>query len=171
MNTASSAACSCIRTRSPSSAPPVNGEVGSTASTATRWPAARYAATSALVAVDLPTPGAPVRPTIRAPPVAGRRSLMTERTRGDSSSTRDRSRARARVSPARAALSVSAVLISDTGRLAVHPEQQRLALPAAAAQPGRAEPAAAAAEFVAQVHREPGAGCPDRVADGDRAAA
>ena len=80
MNTWSSAACSCIRTRSPSSAPPVNGEVGSTASTATLRPAARNAPTSALVTVDLPTPGDPVRPMIRAPPVSGRRSLMTERT-------------------------------------------------------------------------------------------
>ena len=70
---------------------------------------------------------------------------MTERTWGDSSSTRDRSLARARVSPALALSSVS----SATGRLAAHPEQQRLALAAAAAQGGRAEPAAAAAEFVA----------------------
>ena len=41
MNTPSSVAWSCIRTRSPSSAPPLNGDVGSTASTPTRWPAAR----------------------------------------------------------------------------------------------------------------------------------
>ena len=36
MNTPGSVAWSCIRTRSPSSAPPLNGEVGSTASTPTR---------------------------------------------------------------------------------------------------------------------------------------
>src|SRR6266576_1281685 len=91
---------------------------------------------------------------------------MTERTAGDSSSTKDRSLARARVLPALALSSVS----SGTGRLAAHPEQQRLALPAAAAQGRRAEPDAATAELVAQVHREPGAGGPDRMADGDRAA-
>ena len=41
MNTSGSVACSCIRTRSPSSAPPVNGDVGSTASTPTRRPRPR----------------------------------------------------------------------------------------------------------------------------------
>ena len=39
MNTPSSRAWSCMRTRSPRMAPPVNGDVGSTASTATRSPA------------------------------------------------------------------------------------------------------------------------------------
>ena len=47
MKTPGSVACSCIRTRSPSSAPPENGDDGSTASTATRVPAARSALTSA----------------------------------------------------------------------------------------------------------------------------
>src|SRR5580704_7968236 len=158
-----------MRIRSPSSAPPVNGDVGSTASTATRRPAARNALSSAPVRVDLPTPGAPVRPMTRAPPVSGRRSFMTERTWGDSSSTSEISRARARMSPARA-LSSSTAVVGATGRLAADPEQQGLALAAAAAQPGGAEPSAAAAELVAQVHREPGAGGADRVADGDRAA-
>ena len=82
MNTPSSVACSCIRTRSPSSAPPVNGEDGSTASTATRFPRARNARTSALVTVDLPAPGAPVRPITRVPAAAGFKSLTTERRRG-----------------------------------------------------------------------------------------
>ncbi len=63
MNTPGSVACSCIRTRSPSSAPPVNGDEGSTANTPTRRPDARNAVTKADVVVDLPTPGAPVRPT------------------------------------------------------------------------------------------------------------
>ena len=57
-----------IRTRSPSSAPPENGEDGSTASTPTRLPARRSAATSALVEVDLPTPGEPVMPMTWAVP-------------------------------------------------------------------------------------------------------
>ena len=39
MKTPGSVACSCIRTRSPSSAPPENGDDGSTASTPTRQPA------------------------------------------------------------------------------------------------------------------------------------
>src|SRR4249920_790160 len=156
-----------MRIRSPSSAPPVNGDDGSTASTAMRWPWARNALSSAPVTVDLPTPGEPVRPMIRARPVSGRRSLMTERTRGDSSSTSEMSRARARTSPARA-LAISLFFVTNGS--AAHSEEQRLALAAAAAQRGRAEPAAAAAELVAQVHRDPGAGGPDRVADGDRAA-
>ncbi len=41
MNTSGSVAWSCIRTRSPSSAPPENGEDGSTASTPTRLPSRR----------------------------------------------------------------------------------------------------------------------------------
>ena len=41
MNTPASVACSSIRTRSPSSAPPENGDEGSTASTPTRSPRAR----------------------------------------------------------------------------------------------------------------------------------
>src|SRR5580700_8939607 len=184
MKTPSSVACSCMRIRSPSSAPPVNGDVGSTASTATRRPAARNARSSAPVTVDLPTPGAPVRPMIRAPPVSGRRSFMTERTWRESSSTSEISRARARMSPARALSSsapvvsgtvvsgavVSGAVVSATGGLAADPEQQGLTLAAAAAQTGGAEPAAAPAELVAQVHGEPGAGRADRVADGDRAA-
>ena len=85
MNTAGSVAWSCIRTRSPRMAPPVNGEDGSTASTAT-WstgpaigsPAptssvsrcpdgtggqpVRAVVISRSVRVDLPAPGAPVKP-------------------------------------------------------------------------------------------------------------
>ena len=41
MNTPGSPACSCIRIRSPSNAPPVKGDEGSTASTPTRRPDAR----------------------------------------------------------------------------------------------------------------------------------
>ena len=57
MKTPSSVAWRCMRTRSPSSAPPENGLDGSTATTPTRAPVARYAATSASTSVDLPTPG------------------------------------------------------------------------------------------------------------------
>ena len=70
-----------MRIRSPSSAPPVNGErrVDREHGDAVAL-AARNALSSAPVTVDLPTPGEPVRPMIRARPVSGRRSLMTERT-------------------------------------------------------------------------------------------
>ena len=69
MYTSGSNACSCIRTRSPRSAPPEKGEEGSTASTPTRLPALRYSVTNAEVVVDLPTPGEPVKPTMWARPV------------------------------------------------------------------------------------------------------
>jgi hypothetical protein len=76
MNTPESIACPCIRTRSPSSAPPENGDDGSTASTATCSPRARRAATSAFVVVDLPAPGAPVSPITRGAP-GGRPAPLT----------------------------------------------------------------------------------------------
>ena len=64
MNTPSSMAWSDMRTRSPRIAPPVNGDDGSTASTATDSPEARTTRSTALVRVDLPAPGAPVTPTV-----------------------------------------------------------------------------------------------------------
>ena len=60
-----------MRVLSPRIEPPVRFDVGSTASTATRWPAAtRFMPNSSMV-VDLPTPGTPVTPSRNAPPVAG----------------------------------------------------------------------------------------------------
>ena len=52
-----------MRTRSPSSAPPLEREDGSTAITPTVLPALRHAATRAAHSEDLPTPGGPVTPT------------------------------------------------------------------------------------------------------------
>src|SRR5262249_39287840 len=49
--------------RSPRMAPPVYGELGSTAITATAWSRDRRSATRPSASVDLPVPGAPVRPT------------------------------------------------------------------------------------------------------------
>ena len=72
MNTPSSKACSCIRMRSPSSAPPVTGDEGSTAKTATRKPLLRYSEINAPVVVDLPTPGGPVTPISKADPESGK---------------------------------------------------------------------------------------------------
>jgi hypothetical protein len=57
--------------RSPSSAPWVNGELGSIDRTAMSRPASRRSFVSAPMSVDLPDPGAPVRPTIAALPVRG----------------------------------------------------------------------------------------------------
>src|SRR5690349_7008234 len=88
-----------MRTRSPSRAPPENGEDGSTARTPTRLPCLRYAVTRADVDVDLPTPGEPVRPTTYAVPVSGARAAMTSRSCGDAPSTREISRATARGRP------------------------------------------------------------------------
>src|SRR4051794_29710346 len=88
-----------MRTRSPSRAPPENGEDGSTARTPTRLPCLRYAVTSADVEVDLPTPGDPVRPTTYAPPVSGASAAMTSLSCGEAPSTREISRATARGRP------------------------------------------------------------------------
>ena len=62
---------SCIRTRSPSRAPPVNGEVGSTATMPTVLSCRRYSWANWPTKVLLPDPGAPVIPTICAWPVWG----------------------------------------------------------------------------------------------------
>ena len=59
------------RMRSPSSAPPRNGEHGSIESTATWRSSVRWCATSAPISVDLPAPGGPVKPTTVAEPVFG----------------------------------------------------------------------------------------------------
>ena len=64
MNTPGSVAWSCMRTRSPRMAPPVNGDDGSTANTATSSPSDRRCVISADVSVLFPAPGAPVRPIV-----------------------------------------------------------------------------------------------------------
>ena len=71
MKTPSSVAYACIRTRSPRSAPPVIGDEGSTATTATVRPARRASAIRAATSVLLPAPGAPVIPTRCADPAPG----------------------------------------------------------------------------------------------------
>ena len=78
----------------------MNGDDGSTASTAVLAPRARNARTSALVTVDLPAPGAPVRPITRLAVAGGFSSLSTERVRGSPFSTHEITRASARLSPA-----------------------------------------------------------------------
>ena len=71
MKTPGSRKCSVRRMRSPSSAPPRNGEDGSIESTATWRSAARRSFTSEPISVDLPAPGGPVKPTTAAEPVCG----------------------------------------------------------------------------------------------------
>ena len=63
-----SAAIRPMRMRSPRMAPPLNGEVGSTARMPTRLPSRRRARASWSVRVDFPAPGEPVRPTTMARP-------------------------------------------------------------------------------------------------------
>ena len=62
----SGSSIACIRIRSPSKAPPVRGELGSTAKMAMRrsWTRIQWDA-MAFTKQDLPTPGAPVTPRIR----------------------------------------------------------------------------------------------------------
>src|SRR5665811_2633223 len=132
-----------MRTRSPSKAPPENGEDGSTASTPTRLPALRIAVTSADVEVDLPTPGEPVIPTMWARPVCGASAALTSRSCGDASSTIEISRATARASPACARSTSSGTEIArlyrfvTTAALALgHAHDQSVALAATAAEGG-----------------------------------
>ena len=68
---AGSPARSRIRTRSPSSAPPLNGLVGSTAMMPTVSPLFRYSPARPLTKVDLPVPGDPVMPRMWAEPARG----------------------------------------------------------------------------------------------------
>ena len=71
MKTPGSRKCSDSRMRSPSSAPPRKGELGSIESTAIVRSSARWCLISAPISVDLPAPGGPVKPTIAALPVCG----------------------------------------------------------------------------------------------------
>src|SRR6266568_1135805 len=109
MNTCGSRLADSIRIRSPSSAPPVNGLVGSTATTPTESAWARNCWMSRSVSVLLPAPGGPVIPMRRAPP---NRVCACDRTRSNPSrwfSTRLIARASAagsrRSSPSRIASS------------------------------------------------------------------
>ena len=63
MKTPGSSACACMRMRSPSTAPPVNGLEGSTATIPTVAPLARRCAVSRSTTVDFPAPGGPVMPS------------------------------------------------------------------------------------------------------------
>ena len=63
---------SFIRVLSPMMLPPVIGLLGSTASTATRWPSPIKNSPNASMKVLFPTPGTPVIPIRKALPVCGK---------------------------------------------------------------------------------------------------
>src|SRR5690606_24152840 len=149
-----------IRTRSPRTAPPEKGELGSTARTATRKPCARYAAISAEVMVDFPTPGAPVRPITCARPGCAINAALASRNCGEAVSTRLSNRAVARGSPARA---------RSTSCTPSDAHDQGVALAATAAECGCADPAAAALDLHRQGENDPRARHSQRVSERDRA--
>src|SRR5215211_3769907 len=99
MNTPGSRKWSASRMRSPSRAPLVKGELGSIESTATSRSRPRACSTSFPISVDLPTPGAPVKPTTADLPVLGYTSRTSSQPAGSSFSTSEIARARARLSP------------------------------------------------------------------------
>src|SRR5277367_6233093 len=99
MNTPSSVAWRDMRMRSPRMAPPVYGLDGSTATTPTRCPRARYASMSRSQRVDLPAPGLPVTPRTVALPVWGQSALSSSLLPDAASSTSRIARPIARGSP------------------------------------------------------------------------
>src|ERR1700686_840087 len=101
-----------MRIRSPRIAPPVNGEFGSVASTATDLPFFRRRATTPSTSVDLPVPGAPVKPTTPGARRSFRRDASSFRTAGSRRSTMLIALASARTSPALNRLSKSESLSS-----------------------------------------------------------
>src|SRR5882672_11465251 len=88
-----------MRMRSPRMAPPVYGLDGSTATTPTRCPRARYASMRRSQRVDLPAPGLPVTPSTQALPVCGQSALRRSLLAGAASSTRRSARPIARARP------------------------------------------------------------------------
>src|SRR5438132_1638284 len=100
MKTPGSTPVSAIRIRSPSTAPPVYGDVGSTATTPTFRSRLRYFRTSRLIRELFPTPGGPVNPTTWARPVCGKIRARASIASGSSSSIREMSFAAARLLPA-----------------------------------------------------------------------
>src|SRR4051794_25818942 len=100
MNTPASPAWACMRTRSPRSAPPVNGLVGSIAITPTVRPEALSSDVIRSTSVLFPAPGGPVTPTRYARPVRAKICWISDAPSAPSSSTREIALATARTSPA-----------------------------------------------------------------------
>src|SRR5579872_2219732 len=116
-----------MRMRSPRTAPPVNGLVGSTATTPTRRPSRRIVPTSAAISVLLPAPGGPVTPTTYARPVWGCSSRSTATASAGRFSTSEISLATAWGEPWSTSLASVTGLNHD--RWAIRPERppQRVA--------------------------------------------
>src|ERR1700680_334712 len=77
MKTPLSPAWRCMRTRSPRTAPPVNGLDGSTATMPTERPSLRMTAANESTSVLFPEPGGPVTPMTCACPVCGYRAATS----------------------------------------------------------------------------------------------
>src|SRR5438445_551012 len=88
-----------MRMRSPRIAPPVNGLVGSTATTPSVFPRPRMCAISRSTSVLFPAPGLPVIPMSWARPVLGNKARSSGSAAGWISSMRRMRRAAARTSP------------------------------------------------------------------------
>ena len=134
----------------------------------TRSPAPRWRSTCR-------RPGEPVRPTTYALPVSGASAAITSRSCGDAPSTREISRATARGLPSLAcatsegtschhtlrSLRSTRSQLADVRTAAAqapcgHPHDQRVALPAAAAQRRRADAAAAPLQLQREVQHDAG---------------
>src|SRR2546427_7384555 len=103
--------------RSPRTAPPVKGLLGSTAITPTVCCRSRITLTSASASVLLPVPGAPVNPTRYAFPVWGWTSATSWLACGSRSSARLMARASARTSPeSKAPAKLISIRLSLTAR-------------------------------------------------------
>src|SRR5436309_878189 len=122
MNTPGSLEWSCIRTRSPKSAPPVNGLLGSTATTPTVLPPRRSDAVQTSTSVLLPTPGGPVTPIRYARPARGCSARSTAWPSGSPSSTNEMSRASACVDPANASFRRTLMFIVRSTRSTRSPQ-------------------------------------------------
>src|SRR6266542_565897 len=103
MKTPGSTPVSAMRMRSPSTAPPEYGDVGSTATTPTFLSFPRNVRTRRLIRELLPAPGGPVNPTTWARPVCGKVRATASTASASSSSMRDMIFPAARLSPRRSA--------------------------------------------------------------------
>ena len=106
-----------MRIRSPNRAPPVRGELGSTASRATRWPSPAQAVIKASTSTDLPTPGAPVMAMVCQPSFEDAAADFTRScSASEPFSILDSKRAIERRSPAMACCRSSSTLAPPSSR-------------------------------------------------------
>ena len=138
-------------------------------------------ATSAEVVVDLPTPGRTGEADdLGVPGTAARAAQRPRAASGEASSTSEISRATAAGSPPAPRCDQLGDATRPAGRRRRsgsrrvigrrHAQDQRVALAAAAAQPGGADAAAAPLQLEREVQHDPGTRHADRVTERDRAA-